>query len=134
MRSAKGFTLIELLVVIAIIGILATVAYPSYQSQIIKTRRSDAQNELIKAQLKQSSLHILNPSYSSDKNALGLLDNEYYSFTVVSASNTTYSMKAVAKAGTTQANDEIVCQTLFINQNRAHSSNGHSNNDQCWSN
>ena len=132
MRKKQGFTLIELLIVIAIIGILAAVAYPSYQSHMIKARRSDAQAELVKAQLKQSSLHILNPTYSSDKSALGLVDNNYYTFTVVSAGNTTYSMKAVAKTGTTQANDETVCQTLFINQNSVHSSNGSTSNTQCW--
>lgn len=132
MRSPKGFTLIELLVVIAIIGILASIAYPSYQSQIIKTRRNDAQNELIKAQLKQSRLHILNPSYSGDKTELGLVDNEYYTFTVVSADNTTYSMKAVAKISTTQGNDDVACRTLFINQNRFHSSDGNTSNHQCW--
>lgn len=132
MGKKQGFTLIELLIVIAIIGILATIAYPSYQSHMIKTRRSDAQTELVKAQLKQSSLHILSPAYSSDKNALGLTDNHYYIFTVVSAGNTTYSMKATAKTGTTQTNDETACQTLFIDQNSVHTSNGITSNDGCW--
>jgi len=132
MEKKTGFTLIELLIVIAIIGILASVAYPSYQSHMIKARRNDAQAELVKAQLKQSGLHILSPAYSSDKSALGLVDNDYYTFTVISAGNTTYSMRAVAKTGTTQANDETACQTLFIDQNSTHTSNGTTSNDGCW--
>ena len=125
MIKSWGYTLVELLVVIAIIGILASVAYPSYQSHLMKARRGEANTELIKAQLQQSSLHILNPSYSDDESLLGLIDNDYYTFTVVSATTSTYSMKAVAKSGTSQANDSG-CTTLTIDQDSNHS------NDDCW--
>lgn len=37
-----GITLMELMIVIAVIGILAAIAYPSYQDQMRKSRRTDA--------------------------------------------------------------------------------------------
>lgn len=123
MKRFAGFTLVELLVVISIISILAGIAYPSYQSYILDSRRGEAKAELIKAQLKQTALHILSPLYTKDKIALGLTDSVHYNFSVISAGKTTYLMQAIAIGGQTR---DAECLTLTINQN----------NDQtpinCW--
>lgn len=42
----RGFTLIEMMIVVAIIGVLAAIAYPSYQQYVIKTKRTDMMTEM----------------------------------------------------------------------------------------
>lgn len=42
----QGFTLIELMIVVAILGILAAIAYPSYQGYVERTNRADMMSEM----------------------------------------------------------------------------------------
>lgn len=134
MTKKLGFTLIELLIVIAILGIVAGIAYPSYQDFIVKSRRNDAQGELIKAQIEQSSYRIINPSYISNISSAGLPSNDsHYTFSIESAGTNTYLMKAQVKSSSdTQNRDEAICQTLYIDQDSNKTSDGNTDNASCW--
>jgi type IV pilus assembly protein PilE len=46
-KKETGFTLIELMIAVAVVGILASIAYPSYIDHVRKSRRADAQGALM---------------------------------------------------------------------------------------
>lgn len=64
-QSQSAFTLIELMIVVAIIGILAAVAYPSYQQYVIKTKRADMMSELHNIASEIQSRKLAQGSYSN---------------------------------------------------------------------
>ncbi len=66
MKNAQGVTLIELLFVVAIVGILAMVAYPSYQDSVKKTRRADALTAVVSIQLAQENFRGSCPFYAQN--------------------------------------------------------------------
>ena len=46
-RRTHGFTLIELMIVIVVVGILAAIAFPSYENYVLRAGRTDAKSSLL---------------------------------------------------------------------------------------
>lgn len=63
-RLVKGFTLIELMVVVAIIGILASIAYPSYVRYIERGQITEAKSALLAGAQKLERCYSISNSYS----------------------------------------------------------------------
>lgn len=74
-RGQAGFSLIELMVVVVIIGVLASIALPSYQNSVRKSRRTDAQNLLLETANRQEQFFSNNNTYTATATDLGYTAN-----------------------------------------------------------
>jgi type IV pilus assembly protein PilE len=119
-KKSCGFTLIELLITVAIIGILASVAYPSYTEFVKRSNRSEAQRELLRYANLQEQVYVDSRSYAADMTGLGAstttieTESGNYDISVQAGSTaTTFTLQAVAKS--TQTSD-TGCTSLTVDQ------------------
>jgi type IV pilus assembly protein PilE len=118
----RGFTLIEVMIVVAIVAILATIALPSYQDSVRKSRRADAVLALQRIQIEQEKFRAECPSYAAGfdtarvcnaatpaNNRLALATSSsdgYYTLNLLPVVNATqYTATATAVTSTSQASD-----------------------------
>ena len=129
----RGFTLIELLVVLAIVGILATIAYPSYTGHVQQGRRAVAQACLLELAQAMERRYTTQFSYAGDTlPVLGCRTDLSTAYTFQFASNqptaNTFVIQAVPVTGGPQATDR--CATLGLTHTGARSTS--SNHTDCW--
>ncbi len=77
MRIDKGFTLIELMVVVAIIGILASVALPSYQVYVQRSEVVEALSMATTIRENITSYYVEKLDFPSDNQAAGVPKPQY---------------------------------------------------------
>ncbi|HEX9180006.1 MAG TPA: type IV pilin protein [Burkholderiales bacterium] len=65
MQRNQGFSLIELMIVILVIGILASVAWPSYTNYVIRANRSVAQQFMMQVAQRQEQFMLDQRAYAA---------------------------------------------------------------------
>ncbi len=130
-RTPKGFTLIELLIALACVALLASIAWPSYQSLILRSQRAQARASLLQAAHWLERAASANGSYplTVDVPASVLqVDGQRYRMTVTSTAQS-YTLSAIPLGS--QAAD--TCGTLTLNHLGARGVQGASQTAvQCW--
>lgn len=69
-RSQAGFTLIELLIVMAIIGILVSIAQPSFQKTVVRAREVVLKDDLFQIREAIDQFYVDNGKYPDQLNDL----------------------------------------------------------------
>ena len=120
-RKHYGFTLLEALMVVTIIGILASIAYPSYARHIERTQISDGRAGLLAAaqQLERCYTHTLDYSRCplSNRSPEG-----FYELGITADANA-FALTASGVAGRVRSGD---CRALALDHRGVRAPGG------CW--
>ena len=140
-----GFTLVELLIALAIAGILAMVAYPSYQNSVMRTRRADGIAGSLAVQVAQEKFRagcrfyaqtIGNTNTCGATAALSTVQASstspegYYTITIA-ASTATGNTYTISADPTGIQVDDTTCDPMTITFN-ASNPNGLKGPADCW--
>ncbi|QQS55886.1 MAG: type IV pilin protein [Candidatus Competibacteraceae bacterium] len=149
-RGEGGFSLLELMIVVAVIGILAAIAYPSYQDSVRKSRRADAKSVLLNAAQWMERFYTENNRYHQNRAGtavalpVGLTQapieggTKYYNISLTDCAGAaavtanTFTLSAVRIAGTAQANDRCGTLTLTNTGVRGVCVAAPPTADECW--
>lgn len=107
----NGFTLIELMITVAIIAIIAAIAYPSYQDSVIKSRRGEAQAEMLNIAQRQQQYLLDMREYANSLATLSVTVpahvTAHYDISVNATQGPppTFMITATPKAGSPQVKD-----------------------------
>ncbi len=138
--KSHGFTLIELMIALAVLGIITAIAYPAYQDQVRKTKRTDAIIALTEAAQLQERWFTQSGSYTNDIAQIGgsTSDNGNYTISISIPTGATcnsgskfycYNLTAIPQGA--QANDNA-CKNFSLDHTGKKEISGTGSASNCW--
>jgi type IV pilus assembly protein PilE len=145
----RGFTVIELMIAVVVVGLIMSLAFPSFMGSIRKSRRAEAFAALSAVQLKQERWRANNSGYSGDLTSdwpTGLqlpaaTPGGYYAIAIAGNSATGYEITATPSTGSSQTQDgacaklgvKMVAGNLFYGSASSTDVLAYSASNGCWS-
>jgi type IV pilus assembly protein PilE len=132
-NSNRGFTLIELMITVAIVGILASIAYPAYDSYVLRTRRAVATGCLLELTQQMERRYTEKLVYNVPTTLPGVSCatdiTSYYTLRFLTGQPTASTYTVEADPIGNQANDG--CGTLSVNE-RGVKTQATGTPEKCW--
>ncbi len=115
-RLSRGFSLLEVMIVVVIIGILATLAYPSLEGYLQRSKQTEAKVSLSAIYTAQKIYFATNQTYADSLSKLDVElesgESARYNFTISGDSS---SFTATARGN---LDDDAALDTWTIDQNK----------------
>lgn len=132
----KGFTLIEVMIVVVIIGILAAIAYPSYDEYIKRGNRTEGQAFLSDIAARQERYYSQTHKYVTDIDKINEIGLSGDNASISETGKYTLGLAGGGGGYTLTANNQFndaKCTTLTLNAQGIRGSTGsRSGNNECW--
>jgi type IV pilus assembly protein PilE len=145
-RLSTGFTLVELMVVCVVAALLLAIAIPAYNSQVRKSRRTDAKSATMDLAGREERYYSTQNAYTATAANLGYaalpsnVDNNYYAINVTvpragaPANTASYLVTTTPVAGNGQDQD-TTCAAFSVDELGRRSAVDGAGNDAtatCW--
>lgn len=112
--SLIGYSLIEVLVVVAIIGVIASIAYPSYRDYVASSHRTQAVADLMACSLALERFHSNSFTYAGADDGEGICPSQSprqgearYTISYESLTQTDFTIRATPVGGACGSGDCI---------------------------
>lgn len=128
-KSQHGFTLIEVMIVVVIVGILASIAYPSYRNYVLRTNRAEGAAHIMRVLQAQERHHSQNMAYTTTLADLGVPTNSEtgkYSISTMATCSSNTTIASCVSVTATAASTDPVCSTMTM------TSRGVKSPAACW--
>lgn len=139
----QGFTLIEMVITVCIVGILASIAYPSYVNYTARARLAEAKSRMMALSQQLEQLYSNTGSFngasctSASPCTSPATGTSYFSVSFNSPSSSTYTITAAATSNFTSAYRSNPCTTLTLDSTGNKTASGTAGSytasiDTCW--